>query len=46
MATKTALDGSTNASASGVTTLSVCSCGQEIDVHRRLYCLRCGCCLS
>jgi hypothetical protein len=46
IASESALYGSTNASGSGVTTLLVCSCGQEIGGTKRLHCPRCGCCLN
>ena len=46
IASEAALYGSTNASGSGVTTLLVCSCGQEIGATKRLHCPRCGCCLN
>jgi hypothetical protein len=35
-----------NASGSGVTTVTVCGCGQEISGTKRAHCPRCGCCLS
>lgn len=46
IATDTTLSGPTSASGSGVTTLMVCSCGQEIGGTKRGHCPRCGCCLN
>jgi hypothetical protein len=46
IATEAALFGRTSASGSGVTTLLVCGCGQEISSTKRLHCPRCGCCLN
>jgi hypothetical protein len=46
IATEAALYGRSNASGSGVTTLLVCGCGQEIGTTERLHCPRCGCCLN
>ena len=43
--TEAALYGSINASGSGISTLLVCSCGQEISTTKRQHCPRCGCCL-
>jgi hypothetical protein len=44
--TEASLYGQTEGSGSGVTTLLVCSCGQEIGANRREHCPRCGCSLS
>jgi hypothetical protein len=46
IATQAALYGPTNASGSGVTTVLVCGCGQEISGTKRAHCPRCGCCLN
>ena len=46
IATEAALFGRTSASGSGVTTLLVCGCGQEIGGTKRLHCPRCGAALS
>ena len=46
IATEAALFGPTTTSGSGVTTVTVCSCGQEIGSTKRAHCPRCGCCLS
>jgi len=46
IATEAALFGRTSASGSGVTTLLVCGCGQEIGGTKRQHCPRCGCCLN
>jgi hypothetical protein len=44
--TEASLYGQTEGSGSGVTTLVVCDCGQEIGATRRQHCPRCGCSLS
>jgi hypothetical protein len=46
IATDAALYGTRTASGSGVTTVVVCGCGQEIGNNGRLHCPRCGCCLN
>ena len=46
ISTEAALYGSITASGSGVTSLQVCGCGQEIGTTKRVNCPRCGCCLS
>ncbi len=47
IATEAALSGTTTiTSGSGVTTVQVCRCGQEISTTKREHCPRCGCCLS
>jgi len=46
IATEAALYGRSSASGSGVTTLIVCGCGQEIGVTKRQHCPRCGCTLN
>ncbi len=46
IATEAALYGLTGTSGSGVATLTVCSCGQEIVGVKRDHCPRCGCCLN
>jgi hypothetical protein len=46
IATEAALYDRSNTSGSGVTTLLVCSCGQEIGSSEREHCPRCGCCLD
>ncbi|MET0998735.1 MAG: hypothetical protein ABWX73_08495, partial [Marmoricola sp.] len=46
IATEAALYGPPNASGSGVTTVLVCGCGQEIGGTKRAHCPRCGCCLN
>ena len=46
IATEAALYGSIRTSGSGVSTLMVCSCGQEIGGLTREHCPRCGCCLT
>ncbi len=38
--------GADTATTPRVTTLLVCSCGQEIGGLRREHCPRCGCCLT
>lgn len=46
IATEAALYGRHDASGSGVATLLVCSCGQELGTTEREHCPRCGCCLG
>lgn len=46
IATESALYGPTNASGAGITTLMVCSCGQELGSTKRGHCPRCGCSLA
>ena len=46
IATEAALYGPSTSSGSGVSTLRVCGCGQELDTTERRHCPRCGCCLN
>ncbi len=46
IATEAALYGRSTTSGSGVTTLVVRGCGQEIGATARRNCPRCGCCLD
>jgi hypothetical protein len=46
IATEAALAGQASGSGSGVITLRMCSCGQEIGGIEREHCPRCGCCLT
>lgn len=46
IATEAALYGRSTTSGSGVTTLVVCGCGQEIGTTERRHCPRCGCSLG
>jgi hypothetical protein len=46
IATEAALYGRNTTSGSGVTTLVVCGCGQELDATERQHCPRCGCTLA
>jgi hypothetical protein len=43
IATEAALYGRSTTSGSGVTSLVVCGCGQEIGTTERRHCPRCGC---
>jgi hypothetical protein len=43
IATEAALYGGSTSGGAGITTLVVCSCGQEIGSSAREHCPRCGC---